>query len=180
MTRATEILARANEKIKWGTGKKKKKFWIEKLTEISDFFIQELNISVKVKVSFKKMGVRQYGHMALAVGQQDNFTIDINDAASFKFWISALAHELTHVAQVARGDLSLKDTESVVWKGKEFSIADYLSHGDDPDKYTEYKTHPWEVEAFANQKRLTALAKDKFDEPIPAFAKLNIDANWFD
>ncbi len=58
-----------------------------------------------------------------------------------------VAHELTHVLQYVRGDLSFKG-DTFIWKGKPaIKAVDYnkLSHA-------QYAKLPWELEAIKNQK----------------------------
>lgn len=50
-----------------------------------------------------------------------------------------LAHEMVHVAQMAKGRLKTSENGSAVWCGKSYS------------KKTKYLNMPWEVDAFSKQ-----------------------------
>jgi hypothetical protein len=50
-----------------------------------------------------------------------------------------LAHEMVHVAQMAKGKLKTAKNGSAVWCGKQYS------------KRTKYLNMPWEVDAFSKQ-----------------------------
>jgi hypothetical protein len=54
---------------------------------------------------------------------------------------ATLAHELTHVAQFAKGTLQVKP-RGKVWKGRYYSYR------------TPYLEQPWEIQAFAKQEIL--------------------------
>ena len=54
----------------------------------------------------------------------------------------AIAHEMVHMDQMARGDLDYNDN-NVIWKGKEYS-REQMNEGS--------KNLPWEKEAYKKQK----------------------------
>ena len=58
-----------------------------------------------------------------------------------------VAHEATHLKQIASGRLALHP-EKVVWEGVEYHSH---SNGSDPTRILEYLNYPWEVEAYRTQ-----------------------------
>lgn len=174
------------EKLTWGRGKKKIEIFIPILTEVTEYFLKELDVpsSIKVKISLEKMPSSQKGFLALSPEQTDNFEIKLNSAYSFRFFVSILAHELTHLAQVVRGDLRVNAAGEPEWKGKVVTLSNgkpySLAHADTPADYRNYKALPHEAEAYANEPRLFDKAKAKFDRPIASMAELGIDVNYFD
>ena len=62
--------------------------------------------------------------------------------------VLALAHEMVHLHQMHRKDLSMDlKTGKAVWKGEEY------------DNGTPYEERPWEQEAFKEQKRIYKIIK---------------------
>ena len=57
-----------------------------------------------------------------------------------------LAHELTHAAQMLRGDLRGAGEGRTWWRGQEYRR---------PRSVTEYEANPWEIEARATEKIVT-------------------------
>ena len=74
-----------------------------------------------------------------------SFIIDI---ALYGNWMSTLAHELVHVKQFARGELS---DNLQYWKGKDCSDTDYWKQ-------------PWEKEARRLQKKLMNDYMNQFEQ----------------
>ena len=174
------------EKLTWGRGKKKLQAYIPMLTDVDEYFLKELGVpsSVKVKVNFDKMPSGQKGFLVLSPEQTNNFEIKLNSAYSFRFFVSTLAHELTHLAQVARGDLRANASGEPEWKGEVVTLPNgkpySLAHADTPADYRDYKSLPHEAEAYANEPILFDKAKAKFNRPIESMAELGIEINYFD
>lgn len=59
-----------------------------------------------------------------------------------------LAHELIHVAQIIKGDLAVVNSEIAVWKNDTLNINEI-----------DYRKRAWEIEAYANQIKLSNAAK---------------------
>lgn len=182
-------LPRANailEKLTWGRGKKDHATFLPVLDEIGNFFLKVLGVpsSTKLKISFQKLPAQQKGFLALSPNQINNFEIKLNTAFSFRFFVKTLAHEITHLAQVVRGDLVAGDDGAPYWKGEKVTLpngkAYDLAHADTPAAFNAYKSLPHEAEAYANEDTLFDKAKAKFDKPIESMAELGIDMNYFD
>ncbi len=182
-------LPRANailEKLTWGRGKKNHATFLPMLDEVANYFLAELNVPsrTKLKISFEKMPSNQKGYLNLSPNQTDNFEIKLNTAFSFRFMVSTLAHEITHLAQVVRGDLSVNTDGQLVWKGDVVVLPEGsqagLTHPDTPAYHKAYKRMPHEAEAYGNEDTFFAAAKAKFDRPIESMAELGIDINYFD
>lgn len=71
------------------------------------------------------------------------FHINVNKDMSKWSIIKALAHEMVHVKQYARGELqdyiTPKKNDKVKWKGKTFSNS---------EEWEDYWMSPWEIEAY--------------------------------
>ncbi|MCP4528750.1 MAG: hypothetical protein GY833_22980 [Aestuariibacter sp.] len=180
--RANAIL----EKLTWGRGRKKKQAYLPILTEIAEYFLKELGVpsSVKVKISFVKMKGNQVAYLELSDGQTNNFEIKVNEVTIFRRIVRFLAHEITHLAQVVRGDLTVVKGEGLHWKGEKVLFPDgkpySIDHPDTPEYYNAYKSLPHEAEAYGNMDKFFDDARKKFDRPIESLAELGIEANYFD
>jgi hypothetical protein len=75
---------------------------------------------------------------------KDLITMEIDSRLNTNKLIQTLAHEMVHVKQIARGQLSY-DGKKVFWKGKRFF----------PKKMS-YYNHPWEIDAWRNEKVLAS------------------------
>jgi hypothetical protein len=72
------------------------------------------------------------------------FTISLSPKLSKKNILTALAHEMVHLKQYARGEL--KDfvrAKGVKWKGKIYD-----------EEKLDYWDHPWEIEAYGRERGL--------------------------
>jgi hypothetical protein len=85
--------------------------------------------------------------------KHSTFEVSIDSALSFEDKLSILSHELTHVKQYAKGELSYnyKNADQAIWKGK------YVME----DTYP-YEKQPWEIDAAKGElKLLDELLKNK-------------------
>jgi len=97
--------------------------------------IHRLRTNIHVKFHHKLFVDNSHSEGLCESVDSRNFIIDI---ALYGNWMSTLAHELVHVKQFARGEL----TENLqYWKGKDHSE-------------TKYWEQPWEKEARRLQKKL--------------------------
>ena len=103
--------------------------------------------SLNVNVKLKKMPEGEFG--LCEVGDNiRNFNIDVNKNVSIKDLVSTIIHEMVHVKQFARKEMSVYGMR---WKSKNI-----------PEK-TDYMDLPWEKEAY----RLEAkLVKEIWEENI--------------
>ena len=103
--------------------------------------------SLNIDVKLKKLPEGEFGSCDI----QDNirnFTIEVNKNVSLKDFVSTIIHEMVHVKQFARKEMSAYDMK---WKSKNI-----------PEK-TDYMDLPWEKEAY----RLEAkLVKEIWEENI--------------
>ena len=85
---------------------------------------------------------------------KDKFYLHFNSNATFPTIIKSLLHELTHVKQVAKGELKpSSDYKSLLWKNNPIiSVKDYNKMG--KTDFQGYKKMPWETEAYENMKKL--------------------------
>ena len=77
------------------------------------------------------------------------FTVHFNPNQSYLEIIKSLMHELTHVKQVAKGELRPReDWKAILWKDNfELNVRDYNKITKD---FSQYKELPWEKEAYHN------------------------------
>ena len=89
----------------------------------------------------------------LKVLKGDN-TIKVNKNASPEFIVKAIAHEITHIKQIHKNELNVTEgnAPAFIWKGKE--IISYKGYNKliKLAKVKEYRSLPWEKEAFDNEK----------------------------
>ena len=71
-------------------------------------------------------------------------TMDLDSRLKIDKLIQTLAHEMVHVKQIAKGQLSY-DGKKVFWKGERFY-----------PKRMSYYNHPWEIDAWRNEKVLAS------------------------
>lgn len=177
VTRAGALL----EKVAWGRGKKRHQTYLELLGDCADLFMEKLGIpaSTKVKITFQKMPIQQMGYLVLEPGKTNNFDLFLNAESTLYYWVRGMAHELTHLAQVLRGDLEYLGDGGLLWQGEHYP--DYLKGGvSTPEAHAKYASLPWEAEAIGNEKPFHAEAKKRLDRPVPSLAALGIDGNFFD
>lgn len=82
---------------------------------------------------------------------KDKFYLHFNPNQSYAMMIQSLIHELTHVKQVAKGELKpTSDYKNIMWKGKVIiSVKDYKKQD-----FAKYKNIIWEKEAYSNMEKL--------------------------
>lgn len=71
-------------------------------------------------------------------------TMDLDSRLNTNKLIQTIAHEMVHVKQIAKGQLSY-DGKKVFWKGKRYY-----------PKRMSYYDHPWEIDAWRNEKVLAS------------------------
>ena len=71
-------------------------------------------------------------------------TMDLDSRMGMNKLIQTIAHEMVHVKQIAKGQLSY-DNKKVFWKGKRYY-----------PKRMSYYDHPWEIDAWRNEKVLAS------------------------
>jgi len=77
------------------------------------------------------------------------FLIECDISRSFKQVLKTLAHEITHIKQLAKSELYDYQTSHLIrWKNRKV----------DQDAYTRYRNIPWEKEAY----RMEKILYDKF------------------
>jgi len=77
------------------------------------------------------------------------FTLHYNPNQSLTLQIQSMIHELTHVSQISKKQLTpSKDYKEILWKGKPaLKVSDYKKL---QKNFNEYKKLPWEAEAYSN------------------------------
>lgn len=71
-------------------------------------------------------------------------TMELDSRLGMDKLIHTIAHEMVHVKQIAKGQLSYKG-KKIFWKGKQYY-----------PKRMSYYDHPWEIDAWRNEKVLAS------------------------
>jgi hypothetical protein len=126
--------------------KKHEKLLIDSVIE---FMKNELNfdanIIVRKKESTTLIGDISLNHNSIT---KNKFTLHYNPNQSIRMQIRALIHELTHVKQVSKKELTTIDYKSIIWKdGFEIPVKDYNKTMKNIKDYIEL---PWEKEAYGS------------------------------
>jgi hypothetical protein len=121
--------------------------------------------NVHLDVIFKSMKSNKIGYAdiidVLNNIETKKFKIILNENASVDYSFGAIAHEITHVKQVLRNELTVsEDNLHIVWMGENYiSVEEYLNLVKNID-FEKYKSLPWEVEAYSNQEIYPKLFKE--------------------
>lgn len=109
-----------------------------------------MKFPIKIRKIKTKKNVAGSIDLGSALAGKNEITLSSDLGVHMVF--AMIAHEATHLHQVARGDLGYnQDTRMVTWKGKDYiSVSDLNKMG----YGKEYMSLPWEVEAWKNQKTL--------------------------
>jgi len=107
----------------------------------------------KIIVNFKQVKENEIGFVNFANVLNGKNLIIINKNASHPFLLKYISHELTHVKQIAKKELDIKNG-FFVWKNEQnISIKEYNDIIKRYDFET-YKNLEWEKEAYANQNNI--------------------------
>ncbi len=142
--------------------KSDRKDFIEGIVQL---FIRELKLSTSKKelIIFTKKGFeKETGAAGMVYPYDENIiTMDIDSQLTPERLVDVLSHEMVHVKQLAKGQLKYKG-KKIYWKGN------YVNH-----KKLSYYDHPWEHEAWKNQKLLAGKVW-KILEEIGAIDKVGV------
>jgi len=97
--------------------------------------------SLSIDVILRKMKKDEYGYCNI-IESNRSFIIDINKNVSLKDFVSTIIHEMVHVKQFARNEMS---AYGMRWKTKTVS------------ENTKYIDLPWEKEAYKLEAKLIEL-----------------------
>ena len=142
--------------------KSDRKDFIEGLIQL---FIRELKLErskMELVVFTKKGFEKETGAAGVVYPYSETLiTMDLDSQLPVEKLIDVLSHEMVHVKQIAKGQLKYKG-KKIYWKGK------YVNH-----KKVSYYDHPWEHEAWKNQKILASKVW-KILEDIGAIDKVGV------
>lgn len=119
----------------------------------------KLSFDAKITVK-KKNSTNMIGDIALNNNsiKHNKFTLHFNPNQSIKYMIQSLIHELTHVKQVSKGELTTVDYKSILWKNDTpLDVKTYrkmLRNIKNLEGYNKYNDLPWEKEASDNMNTL--------------------------
>ena len=97
--------------------------------------------SLNIDVILRKMKKDEYGYCNI-IESNRSFIIDVNKNVSLKDFVSTIIHEMVHVKQFARNEMS---AYGMRWKTKTVS------------ENTKYVDLPWEKEAYKLEAKLIEL-----------------------
>lgn len=97
--------------------------------------------SLSIDVVLRKMKKDEYGYCNI-IESKRSFIIDVNKNVSLKDFVSTIIHEMVHVKQFARNEMS---AYGMRWKTKTVS------------ENTKYVDLPWEKEAYKLEAKLIEL-----------------------
>ena len=97
--------------------------------------------SLSIDVILRKMKKDEYGYCNI-IESNRSFIIDVNKNVSLKDFVSTIIHEMVHVKQFARNEMS---AYGMRWKTKTVS------------ENTKYVDLPWEREAYKLEAKLIEL-----------------------
>jgi phenylpyruvate tautomerase PptA (4-oxalocrotonate tautomerase family) len=97
--------------------------------------------SLSIDVVLRKMKKDEYGYCNI-IESNRSFIIDVNKNVSLKDFVSTIIHEMVHVKQFARNEMS---AYGMRWKTKTVS------------ENTKYVDLPWEKEAYKLEAKLIKL-----------------------
>lgn len=139
----SESLLQSDNKIK-----EYEKFIID---AVISFFKDKFNFDADIIVR-KKSNDKFFGDVSLDNNsiKKHKFTLHFNPNQSYKRIIKSLFHEMTHVKQIVKGDLSATENyDAILWKSnKPLLLKDYKKFLRDYKKYIKL---PWEVDANNNE-----------------------------
>ena len=127
-------------------------------------FIRELKLEKNKATLFifsKKHLEKETGAAGMVYPYAEGLiTMDLDSKLNISKLIQTMAHEMVHVKQIAKGQLSY-DGKKVFWKGKRYY-----------PKRMSYYNHPWEIDAWRNEKVLASRVWHTL-EKIGAIEKVN-------
>ena len=119
----------------------------------------KLHPYVFIKIKFEKFEKGTYDY-AYCDWVDDNhctreFLITIDSKLNKKETLLALAHEMVHVKQYAKGEMKeiFRPTRMVKWQGKKFLHEEF-----------DYWEQPWEIEAYGREKGLYVKFIESLDD----------------
>jgi transposase len=111
-----------------------------------DFLNEYFNTNIKVKLKFKNLKSNEAGYVNF-----NDTSIILSKNSGVEYNLGVLSHEFTHLKQIAKKELSLKD-DFLYFKNKPIiSKKEY----ENINNFKDQQNLPFEKEAYKNQKELT-------------------------
>lgn len=164
-----DIPPEVSMKIKVSGGNKKQRKNVESLVRFcaSKMMSKRLANGINLKVFLSRTYLKKNGDYGCCEWQDDylrpkEFKIYVDSAQDPKQFYSTVAHEMVHLKQFAKGELTdLIGISKIKWtttSGKE-----YFDMKDDEDNDDEYWDLPWEIEARGREEGLVVRWVDAED-----------------
>jgi hypothetical protein len=111
-----------------------------------DFLNEYFNTNIKVKLKFKNLKSNEIGYV-----NYNDTSIILSKNSGVEYNLGVLSHEFTHLKQIEKKELSLKD-DFLYFKNKPIiSKKEY----ENINNFKDQQNLPFEKEAYKNQKELT-------------------------
>lgn len=144
-----------------------KEYGLTLVNSAIDFMKEKYNLDVKItlkKIEHKKF----FGDISLNKNAIENnsFVLNFNPNTGYRYMLSALFHELTHIKQVYTGELKpSEDYRYIIWKN-DFKLP-VKEYNQIVKNYNEYKKLPWEEVAYQEMdKLLDEFLESKYAEEL--------------
>ena len=113
------------------------------ITRICESISEYLELPDQIELEFQQMHQSMYAETAL-----DRNRIRLNSYLSVNDIVIPLVHELIHLHQVCKGQLTMSKKGEYVWEGQVYKV--------DPARmlYSDYSKLPWEQDVAKKQQKL--------------------------
>lgn len=112
----------------------------------------------KITIKFNKISPNR--HLGDARPHKvDGYLINVSNHFYTNELLDTIAHEMIHIKQFIKGELSYSSNNNFMWMGEEC-----LTYEKDRKIYKLYKQFPWEIEAFSKSKDLVKMFLESYQE----------------
>lgn len=147
-----------------------------KLSVAVNALADHLDIDERVLVLYKPLPQNNWSDVYTYGFLEARGNIILDPRFSFSRLIQTLSHEFWHVRQYYNGELSFFRDESgklagLMWKNQAFP----RNYPVTSDTMSVYNEEPWEIEARANEARLSEIAHAAIDNSLKNLTKKSLD-----
>jgi hypothetical protein len=119
-------------------GNKLQRKYVQSIAEFSLMKLMPKKKNLFVEIQIKKLDCVEKG-LCLNI-DRDSYSIEIDSKQSMRRLLETVAHEMVHVKQYSRGELTELKTNQTKWQGKVINR-----------KSIDYYDLPWEIEAYGRE-----------------------------